>query len=292
LSPNEPNPDRTEPGEFSFEDVLVRPSKEEFRDSIYSYYEKAGRKFPWRGNTTPWGVLVSEFMLQQTQTDRALAYWKRWMKRWPTPESLAEASMEDALREWNGLGYNRRGRYVKECAGLITRKYGGKVPDTPAGLLILPGIGPYTAGAIACFAYNYSSVFIETNIRAVLIHFFFQDRETVADRELIPILDETLDRRDPRSWYWALMDYGAALKKVTVNPNRKSAHYTRQSRFEGSFRQLRGNLIKSLLSQGPGTAEDLIRRTGIGEENLYKVLEVLQKDLMVAEKEGLYTIRE
>jgi A/G-specific adenine glycosylase len=266
--------------------------QKEFKDSVYSYYEKAGRVFPWREEISPWGVLVSEFMLQQTQTERVVSYWKRWMKLWPSPKSLAETSLEDALREWSGLGYNRRGRYVKECAGIIVRRHGGKVPDTPRGLLPLPGIGPYTAGAIACFAYNYPSVFIETNIRAAVIHFFFQERETVNDREIIPILDETLDRKDPRKWYWALMDYGAALKKITANPNRKSAHYTQQSRFEGSFRQLRGNLMKSLLSRGPGTADDLAGRTCIKKEDLYKVLEVLERDLMIAQKEGVYKIRE
>jgi A/G-specific adenine glycosylase len=214
------------------------------------------------------------------------------MKLWPAPEALARTTLENALREWSGLGYNRRGRYLKECAGIITHKCGGKVPGTPQDLLLLPGIGPYTAGAIACFAYNYPSVFIETNIRAAVIHFFFQDREAVKDREILPILEDVLDRENPRKWYWALMDYGAALKKITPNPNRKSAHYSRQSRFEGSFRQLRGNLIKSLLSQGPGTADDLRKRTGIPEENLYNVLEVLEKELMVAEENGIYAIRE
>jgi A/G-specific adenine glycosylase len=265
---------------------------QEFRDSVYAYYERAGRVFPWREELSPWGVLVSEFMLQQTQTERVVAYWKRWMQLWPTPEALARASLEDALREWSGLGYNRRGRYVKECAGLIAGKYGGKVPGTPRELLPLPGIGPYTAGAIACFAYNYPAVFIETNIRAAMIHFFFQDRETVEDREIIPILEEVLDRENPRKWYWALMDYGAALKKITVNPNRKSAHYTLQSPFEGSFRQLRGSLIKSLLSQGPASAERLIQRTGMGAEDMYKVLRVLEKELMIAEEAGVYKIRE
>jgi A/G-specific adenine glycosylase len=284
--------EETGQGEFPFDAVPAKPSKEDFRESIYSYYEKAGRVFPWRGETSPWGVLVSEFMLQQTQTERVLGYWNRWMKRWPAPEALAQATMEEALREWSGLGYNRRCRYIKDNARIITREYNGKVPNTPQGLLPLPGIGPYTAGAIACFAYNYPAVFIETNIRAAFIHFFFQDREAVTDKEIIPILQDVLDRENPRRWYWALMDYGAALKKITLNPNRRSAHYTRQSPFEGSFRQLRGNLIKSLVSRGPGSAEELIKRTGIGEEDLYKALDVLKRDLMVAEEEGVYKIRE
>jgi A/G-specific adenine glycosylase len=194
------------------------------------------------------------------------------------------------MREWSGLGYNRRARYIRDCAAAIIKDHKCQVPETPEELQTLPGIGPYTAGAIACFGYNYPAVFIETNIRAAALHFFFQDREGVKDREVFPFLEAALDRETPRKWYWALMDYGAALKKLAVNPNRKSAHYARQSPFEGSFRRLRGMVIKALAFQGPATAEDLARRTGIGQEDVYKAAESLEKDLMVAEKEGVYRI--
>jgi A/G-specific adenine glycosylase len=264
------------------------PSVSEFKEVIYSHYEEQGRNFPWREDPRPWGVMVSEFMLQQTQTERVIPYWERWMRLWPTPKDLAKVSLEDALREWSGLGYNRRGRFIIECARLITKKYDGKVPETPALLLPLPGIGAYTAGAIACFGYNYPSVFIETNIRASVLHFFFQNQRVVKDKEIFPILKEALDEKDPRRWYWALMDYGAALKKVTVNPGRKSAHYTRQSPFKGSFRQIRGHIIKSLISQGPATADELLKQTGIKQEELYRALKHLEKDSMVAEEEGIY----
>jgi A/G-specific adenine glycosylase len=231
-------------------------------------------------------------MLQQTQTERVIPYWDRWMNRWPTPEALNQASLEEALREWSGLGYNRRCRYLKECARIITEQQGGTVPGTPEKLLQLPGIGAYTAGAIACFAYKYPAIFIETNIRAVVLHFFFQDQEGVKDAELIPILDAALDRENPRKWYWALMDYGAALKKVTVNPSRRSAHYTKQSRFEGSFRQRRGRIIKSLVTQGPADAKALHIRTGIEEPDLYEALQALEKESLVAEAGGIYQISE
>jgi A/G-specific adenine glycosylase len=257
---------------------------------IYDNYESSGRVFPWREKISPWGVLVSEFMLQQTQTDRVIPYWERWMARWPRPEDLARASLEEVLREWSGLGYNRRGRYVWECARHVTESCGGRVPGAPEELLPLPGIGPYTAGAIACFAYNYPAVFIETNIRAAVIHFFFQGESAVRDGAIFPILEQALDRKRPRIWYWALMDYGAALKKLTPNPSRKSAHYTKQSPFEGSFRQLRGRLIRSLVSQGPAGAEELRRRTGMEPADFYRVMGALEKEYMVAEKEGVYRI--
>jgi A/G-specific adenine glycosylase len=264
--------------------------KAEFRKIIYRNFKKEGRVFPWRQDTGPWGVLVSEFMLQQTQTSRVVPYWERWMRLWPKPEDLAGASLEETLREWSGLGYNNRARRLRECARLIAEDYGGRVPSVPEELLRLPGIGAYTAGAIACFAYNYPSVFIETNIRAAVIHFFFQDRLDVSDAEMFPILESVLDKSNPRKWHWALMDYGAALKKITPNPRRRSARYARQSPFQGSFRQIRGSLIRSLVSQGPASARDLGKRTGIEVQDVYKALEALQKDAMVAENGGIYRI--
>jgi A/G-specific adenine glycosylase len=264
--------------------------KGEFRKIIYRNFKKEGRVFPWRQDPAPWGVVVSEFMLQQTQTARVIPYWERWMRLWPKPEDLARASLEETLREWSGLGYNNRARRLRECARIIAEDYRGTVPGVPEELLRLPGIGAYTAGAIACFAYNYPSVFIETNIRATVIHFFFKDRVDVSDAEMVPILESALDRRNPRKWHWALMDYGAALKKITANPGRRSAHYTRQSPFQGSFRQLRGRLIRSLVSEGPASAPELERRTGIAAQDIYKALDALKKDAMVAEDEGFYRI--
>jgi A/G-specific adenine glycosylase len=263
-----------------------------FRKLVYSNYEREGRKFPWRNRAGPWGILVSEFMLQQTQTERVLPYWTRWMELWPGPKDLAEASLQEALREWSGLGYNRRCLFLKNCAAEIAGKHNGLVPETRGELEALPGIGPYTAGAIACFAYNQPVVFVETNIRAAVIHFFFPDRDEVRDSEIMPVLERVLDRKNPREWYYALMDYGAALKKLTVNPGRRSAHYAKQSPFEGSFRQMRGRVVKTLALEGPGKAEQLGRRTGIGREEVYRILEVLEKELVVAEKGGIYKIRE
>jgi A/G-specific adenine glycosylase len=263
----------------------------EFRDVILSHYERAGRNFPWRG-ADPWGVLVSEFMLQQTQTERVIPYWERWMRRWPVPGALARESMETALREWSGLGYNRRCKYLKECAALIAAGNSGKVPDTPEALLPLPGVGPYIAGAVSCFAYNYPAVFIETNIRSAVIHFFFPGKTGVNDRELFPVLEAALDRRDPRRWYYALMDYGAALKKLIPNPNRRSAHYVKQSPFAGSFRQARGKVLRTLVSGGPGSAEAIGSGSGLDRDELYRVLEALEKESMVAEAGGIYRIKE
>ncbi|MDR0375308.1 MAG: A/G-specific adenine glycosylase [Treponema sp.] len=273
----------------------------QFKAEVYSHYRQCGRTFPWRENPAPWGVLVSEFMLQQTQTERVIPYFERWMSRWPSPEALRNASLEEALSAWVGLGYNRRCRFLKDCACVIAEDYGGRVPETPDILRSLPGIGAYTSGAIACFAYNYPSVFIETNIRAAAIHFFYEAQAptVIADREIASILEAALDgesRENPRLWYWALMDYGASLKKLRVNPNRRSAHYTKQSKFEGSLRQIRGSVVRTLAREGASTIEDLSRRiagsqTAPRKQDLRRALDGLQKDAIVCENQGVYRIK-
>jgi len=262
----------------------------EFKNLVFLNYQQQGRKFPWHF-ADPWGVMVSEFMLQQTRAERVIPYWENWLKLWPLPKALTDASMETALRAWSGLGYNRRCRYLKESAAIIVNENDGKVPETPRALLLLPGIGPYMSSAIACFAYNYPTVFIETNIRSAVIHNFFPDRNDVRDSEIIPILEAALDRDDPRTWHYALMDYGAFLKSTTVNPSRRSAHYTRQSPFNGSFRQARGKVIKALISIGQCGAEELKRASGLEEKRLYEVLEKLKEESFVAEDGGEYRIR-
>jgi A/G-specific adenine glycosylase len=268
----------------------------EIRLIVYRYYAEAGRVLPWREQVTPWGVLVSEFMLQQTQVARVVDYWTRWMEIWPTPEALAAAPLETVLREWSGLCYNRRARFLRDCAAAIAGRHAGRVPGTPEELKALPGIGPYTSGAIACFAYNYPAVFIETNIRSAVIHCFFPENEAVPaggidDAALFPILEETLDRKNPRKWHYALMDYGAALKKLTPNPARRSAQYAKQSRFEGSFRQKRGSVLKSLAFDGPASLPQLANRTGLAEKDLYAVTGALSKEMMIACEEAVYRIR-
>ncbi len=262
----------------------------DFRRAVLDQYRERGRSFPWRETRDPWLILVSEVMLQQTQTERVIPYWLRWRELWPSPAALAAAPLDAVIREWSGLGYNRRGRFLKDAAAQIASRFGGRVPSAPADLETLSGIGPYTARAIACFAFGSTDVFVETNIRAAALHFFFPDREKVKDSELLPILEQALDRGDPRRWHWALMDYGAALKRLTANPNRRSAHYARQSRFEGSLRQARGSALRSLAADGPADLAELADRTGLSPDRLSAALSALAADSLVAERSGLYSI--
>ncbi|MDR2768051.1 MAG: A/G-specific adenine glycosylase [Treponema sp.] len=274
----------------------LSPKCQAFKEAVLSNYRSSGRVFPWRKKrTSPWGVLVSEFMLQQTQTARVVSYWEAWMKKWPAVKDVARAGLGEVLSAWSGLGYNSRARRLWECAKMICADYGGRVPKTPGELVKLPGIGPYTSGAIACFAWDYPAVFIETNIRAAALHFFFEDRSGVGDDEIIPFLKECVPEKGAREWYYALMDYGAALKKTTLNPGRKSAHYAKQSRFEGSFRQIRGAIVRVLAQNGPQKKAAL--QSALAEEvpalsdaDFCRALDSLQKEMMVAETDEVWEI--
>lgn len=222
-----------------------------FTEKVWKYYRKEGRHtLPWRKTKNPYRILVSEVMLQQTQAERVIPKYQSFLKRFPTVRVLAEASLGEVLRGWQGLGYNRRAKMLHECAKEITRKFRGRIPRLFEELKSLPGIGDYTAGAILAFAYNIPIPIIETNIRTVIIHHFFKDSTDVSDREIFRYIERTLDRENPREWYYALMDYGAYLKKTIGNESVRSRHYTKQSIFKNSDRQIRGAIVRALTEGG------------------------------------------
>ncbi len=228
-----------------------------FQKTILDFYRANGRhSLPWRKTQSPYRILVSELMLQQTQVDRVVPKYKSFLKKFPTSKSLAGAGVSDVLREWHGLGYNRRALYLKRAALKIENDFGGRFPKHFEAIRSLPGVGPYTAGALRTFSWNMPEVFLETNIRRVFIHFFFSHAKKVSDLAILQKIKMTLDHKNPRRWYWALMDYGAlGLKKVS-NPNRKSRHYLRQSKFLGSRRYARARFLVFLLERGSARARD------------------------------------
>lgn len=250
-----------------------------FQDLIWSYYHHHRRPFAWRDEVSPYRVFISEVMLQQTQTDRVAPKFELFMATFPTIQDLAAASFEAVLTVWSGLGYNRRARFLWLAAQEIVNKHGGVVPQNSSQLQELPGIGPNTAGSIAAFAYDLPTTFLETNIKAVLIHYFFKDHELVSDKELLPLAAAVLATESPREWYYALMDHGVMLKKTVINPTRKSSSYTKQSKFEGSVRQVRGAVLRTLLASPGLTCEQL--QTEI-KRDLAVVTKVL--DQLVAEQ--------
>jgi len=276
------------------ETTIADANKEDiaaFRRAVLDLYEREGRDFAWRRTADPWAILVSEVMLQQTQTARVAPKFDAWMARFPDAASLAAASTADVYDAWRGLGYNSRGLRLRACATLCVEKYGGVPPADERLLLELPGVGRYTARAVLAFAYGISSAFLETNIRAALIFHFFPKQERVSDRALEAVAASLLaggllaggllDGTDPRTWYYALMDYGAWLKKREPNPARKAAAYARQSRFEGSVRQARGAILRIIATNGQASLEQVAAEAGIDYSRATEAARGLLRDGMI-----------
>ena len=201
---------------------------------------------PWREDTQPYYVLVSELMLQQTQVHRVIPKFEAFMKRFPTIFDLATAPLSEVLILWSGLGYNRRAKFLHQAARMVVSECHGVIPDTVKGLQKLPGVGPNTAGAIMVYSYNQPVVFIETNVRTVYFQHLFPGNGQVHDNELRTVVEETIDQEHPREWYWALMDYGSWLKKQGLGANDRSLQYKKQAPLKGSVREVRGMLLKAL----------------------------------------------
>lgn len=217
---------------------------EAFQELIWQKERELYRSMPWREDTRPYYVLVSELMLQQTQVSRVIPKFVAFITRFPDEESLARASLGDVLKLWQGLGYNRRAKFLHEAAKQIVKHR--SFPDTFNELIKLPGVGKNTAGAILAYSFNCPSIFVETNIRTVYIHHFFNDKFDVDDKDIIKKLQATIDRENPREFYWALMDYGSHLKQNGIRNISASRHYKKQSPLKGSLREMRGMIIATL----------------------------------------------
>lgn len=220
---------------------------DEFQEIIWEKGRELFREMPWRTNTDPYYVLVSELMLQQTQVERVIPKFQEFIASYPTIKDLARAPLGEVLTHWSGLGYNRRAKFLHEAAKQLVAQYDGKLPADDAALRSLPGIGPNTAGAIRAYGFNQPSVFVETNVRTVYFHHFFADAaEPVSDKEVHDLVALTVDQEHPREWYWALMDYGSFLKKHGAGRIALSKHYKKQTPLKGSLREVRGLILKAL----------------------------------------------
>ncbi len=265
-------------------------TKEEIRDfrtTVRAHFHRHGRSFPWRETKDPYKILVSEVMLQQTQVDRVVPKYKAFLKQFPNVQALAKAPLGDVLRAWSGLGYNRRAKMLHECAKAVVAEHDGKFPGTRTELIGLPGIGPYTAGAVLAFAFNTPEPLIETNVRTTYLFHFFPGKDAVSDRELMPLISATLDTKEPRLWYNALMDYGAWIKKTYGNHGARSKHHTKQSMFKGSVRELRGALLR-MLGEKEETTRALIKRSGRTAEEVRLQLAMLEKEKMIEKKRATW----
>ncbi len=281
-----------------------------FKRKIWSHYRTHGRKMLWRDKPTPYYVVVSEIMLQQTQVARVINKFNSWIKRFPNWKSLAKASIKEVLEEWSGLGYNRRALFLKRVAERVAKEkeYAflrtGDItymlyPDNFKGL---PGIGPNTAGSILAFAFNQPSVFIETNIRSVYIHFFFQEIEKkegkkackkISDDQLLPLIAKTVDLKNPREWYYALMDYGSYLKSTLPNPSRRSVGHIKQKPFKGSNREMRSRILRTIM-KSPGKYETLekhLRGFNYLKEDVLRNIKDLKKEGFIVEKRNILQVK-
>ncbi len=270
--------------------MLSASTVKSFRKKIYGHYASHRRNLPWRRNVNPYRVLISEIMLQQTQVERVIEKYKEFLAAYPDFSALSRARTAKLLSIWSGLGYNRRALALQSLAKHVVDDHDGKLPREQQQLLALPGIGKYTAGAIMAFAFNLPVVFMDTNIRRVYIHEFLKDREGIHDDELLPLVQQTMDRKKPGTWYNALMDYGAMLKREHLNPNRRSLHYSRQSPFEKSNRQVRGMILRALVHESPLSESRIIRITGMDAESVKSNLLQLQKEGFLRKKGRMFTV--
>lgn len=262
--------------------VRSKNNERAFKTAVRRYYRRHGRhNLPWRQTTDPYRIFVSEVMLQQTQVPRVIPKYEEFLNSWPSVQALAAASLGNVLRQWQGLGYNRRAKLLHQAARYIQETHGGRFPRRRAELLAIPGVGPYTAGAILAFAFNQPAVMIETNIRTVFLHHFFEDADGVPDALIYPLIERTVDAKDPRHWYAALMDYGSHLKATIGNQNRRSRHYAKQTPFAGSDRQLRGAIMRELGQRDADQAALHRRLPGFGADRVVAQLAALVREGLV-----------
>jgi A/G-specific adenine glycosylase len=274
---------------------VKRQEIEAFQATVWDYFADFGRHdLPWREPETdssfdPYKIMVSELMLQQTQVSRVRQKYAEFLDRFPTVQSLARVDLGDVLVTWQGLGYNRRAKFLWQAAKKIVHDFDGIFPETLAELETLPGVGKNTAGAIIAYAFDKPVVFIETNIRTVYIHHFFHNQTDVSDKAILESIAATLPRAGQashvRHWYWALMDYGTHLKQTVGNLSRASKSYAKQSKFEGSLRQIRGHVLR-VLGQKPMTIMELSKE--IADERLTGVLISLEREELIRRRGQTY----
>lgn len=276
----------------------------DFQQIVWNYYKEHKRSLPWRETFDPYKIWLSEIMLQQTQIPRVIKKYELFLQNYPTIDHLVHAEFSEILKLWKGLGYNRRARFLQETANIISKKYNSQFPNTKEELLSLPGIGDYTASAISTFAFKNPEIVIETNIRTAIIHHFVrgssksgsasswedEDKKKIGESVIQEFIDKTLDRSNPRDWYYALMDYGAFIKKTVGNLNRMSKKYTTQSKFEGSRRQVRGRILEALISYQSLSETELFSKIDSNGYDLHQILRELEKENLILKEDSVYKI--
>ena len=263
---------------------ITKKQINQFQSKVLSFYKENRRDLPWRNTTDPYKILISELMLQQTQVSRVINYYDKWIKQWPTIDLLAQASRKDVLKAWMGLGYNTRGINLHRSAQKIVNDYNGDLLETMKNYKEIPGIGKYTSRAVQIFSTNADIVTVDTNIRRILISEFHLS-EDVTDKELWQLAEQTLPTGRSREWHNALMDYGALFltaKKTGIQPK------TKQSRFEGSDRQIRAQILRQLMEKTVSLSE-LQKIFEIEQNRLQQILDKMVKEnIIFRDNNGFY----
>ena len=258
--------------------TTLTPEKiQQVRRQILGYYRREGRNLPFRNTTDPYKIAVAEIMLQQTQVDRVVPKYATWVKKWPSWRALAKATNRELLTMWSGLGYNRRALYLGQMARTIIEQHSGVLPQDPDILRTLPGIGPYTSRAILIFAFNQPLVTIDTNIRRVLITKIGLPH-SISVIALEKIAQQILPPHRSRDWHNALMDYGAVVltaRKSGVKP------LSRQSKFAGSQRQIRGEIIRQLTTKKRINLASVSKKLGRSVDDVRTAAKGLADDRMI-----------
>lgn len=297
-------------------DQLSETTIATIRTELLTWFERNRRDLPWRRTRDPYRILVSEVMLQQTQVDRVIPYYERFLERFPTIEALAEAPVGEVIRLWSGLGYNRRAVNLQRTAQAVVERYNGHFPRDVDALRALPGIGPYTAGAIACFAFEQDVGFVDTNMRRVL-HRLVAGPELPAslltEREIVSLAATLVPPNDGWRWNQALIEFGALqctarkpacvicpLREVCVAAPviqasiaglPKGTRLKNEGTFEGSNRQYRGRILRTLQANPDGLPFPALGpsiRDGFSDADLPWLVELVEG----LEKDGLAAIAE
>jgi A/G-specific adenine glycosylase len=273
----------------------------DLRAALLAWYEPRRSMYPWRREPDPYRTLVSEVMLQQTQAARVAPAFERFVARFPDVTALAEATRADVLRAWDGLGYNRRAVALSEAARAMVREHGGGVPADTVALRALPGVGPYTAAAVAAIAHGASVAAVDVNVRRVIGRAVLgADPSSPTMGEVDRAAEDLVDRADPAGWNQAVMDLGREVCRPTprcaacpIEPwcawrrasgaeageivQERVAVRRRQGRFEGSFRQIRGGVIRAL-RDGPATVEELAVTIRRGSDSVSRAVVALESE--------------
>lgn len=264
--------------------TVSQNSIKKFQETVWAFYKgNARNSLPWRKTKDPYKILVSELMLQQTQVSRVLVKYEEFLKRFPTMKLLASSPLSDVLKAWQGLGYNRRAKFLHLLAKEVVKDYKGTLPSSEEKLLQLPGLGRATASALVAFAFNKPTVYLETNVRSVFLHHFFPGVDGVSDSELLPLIHRAGVGQQSREWNWALLDYGSYIKTTYGNPNARSKQYTKQSKFKGSNREVRGAVLR-LLQKGSKSKVSLFKTLDFDATRIEKVLSDLHAEGLISKK--------